>query len=70
MESYYTMPTMYSRELKRLNCCYALGEGVSWQELKKGADSIRHSIVIGTKRVSGKKEFSQKINKQSTVLGL
>lgn len=43
---------------------------VSWQELKKGADSIRHSIVIGTKRVSGKKEFSQKIAKQSTVLGL
>lgn len=29
MESYYTMPRMYSRELKvkRLNCCYALGEG-------------------------------------------
>lgn len=40
------------------------------ERLKKGANSIRHSIVIGTKRVSGKKEFSQKIGKQSTVLGL
>ena len=40
-------------------------------ELEKLKELIlSDSIVIGTKRVSGKKKFSQKIGKQSTVLGL